>query len=179
MQRHKRLVLRSVLGSASGLERYPGVRNSNPLQYSCLESSMDRGARGLWSIGSQRVRHDWATERTHTHSWFTIVYIFRCTGKWFSYTYTYIYYLKIFLPFVFSFDGRNQSKITTISEIKTKVKVNISPASLFAWKKESEVTQSGPTLCDPMGCSLPGFSVHGIFQARILEWVPDHLNKQD
>ena len=38
-------------------------------------------------------------------------------------------------------------------------------------KSESEVTQLCPTLCDPMGCSLPGFSVHGIFQARILEWV--------
>ena len=37
--------------------------------------------------------------------------------------------------------------------------------------EESEVAQSCPTLCDPMGCSLPAFSVHGIFQARILEWV--------
>ena len=38
-------------------------------------------------------------------------------------------------------------------------------------KSESEVTQSCPTLCDPVDCSLPGFSVHGILQARILEWV--------
>ena len=34
-----------------------------------------------------------------------------------------------------------------------------------------EVTQSCPTLCDPMDCSLPGSSLHGIFQTRILEWV--------
>ena len=34
-----------------------------------------------------------------------------------------------------------------------------------------EVAQSCPTLCDPMDCSLPGSSVHGIFQARVLEWV--------
>ena len=33
-------------------------------------------------------------------------------------------------------------------------------------------TQSCPTLCDPKDCSLPGSSVHGIFQARILLWVP-------
>ena len=33
------------------------------------------------------------------------------------------------------------------------------------------VAQLCPTLCDPMDCSLPGSSVHGIFQARILEWV--------
>ena len=38
-------------------------------------------------------------------------------------------------------------------------------------KSESEVAQSCPTLCDPMDCSLPGSSVHGIFQARVLEWV--------
>ena len=38
-------------------------------------------------------------------------------------------------------------------------------------KSESEVTQSCPTLSDPMDYSLPGSSVHGIFQARVLEWV--------
>ena len=38
-------------------------------------------------------------------------------------------------------------------------------------KSESEVAQSCPTLRDPMDCSLPGSSAHGIFQARILEWV--------
>ena len=37
-------------------------------------------------------------------------------------------------------------------------------------KSESEVTQSCPTFSDPMDCSLPGSSVHGIFQARVLEW---------
>ena len=37
-------------------------------------------------------------------------------------------------------------------------------------KSESEVAQSCPTLNDPMDCSLPGSSVHGIFQARVLEW---------
>ena len=35
---------------------------------------------------------------------------------------------------------------------------------------ESEVAQSCPTLSDPMDCSLPGSSVHGIFQVRVLEW---------
>ena len=37
-------------------------------------------------------------------------------------------------------------------------------------KSESEVAQSCPTPSDPMDCSLPGSSVHGIFQARVLEW---------
>ena len=45
---------------------------------------------------------------------------------------------------------------------------------LLQWvkvKSESEVTQSCPTLRDPMDCSLPGSTIHGIFQARVLEWV--------
>ena len=37
-------------------------------------------------------------------------------------------------------------------------------------KSESEVAQSYPTLSDPMDCSIPGSSAHGIFQARVLEW---------
>ena len=39
------------------------------------------------------------------------------------------------------------------------------------WIGQSEVAQSCPTLCDPMDYSLPGSSVHGIFQARVLEWI--------
>ena len=38
-------------------------------------------------------------------------------------------------------------------------------------KSESEAAQSCPTLSDPMDRSLPGSSIHGIFQARVLEWV--------
>ena len=37
-------------------------------------------------------------------------------------------------------------------------------------KSESEVAQTCPTLHDPIDCSLPGSSIHGIFQARVLEW---------
>ena len=46
-------------------------------------------------------------------------------------------------------------------------------------KSESEVIQSCPTLQDPMDCSLPGSSVHGIFQARVLEWGAIPLNGGD
>ena len=37
-------------------------------------------------------------------------------------------------------------------------------------KNEREVAQLCPTLSDPMDCSLPGSSIHGIFQARVLQW---------
>ena len=43
------------------------------------------------------------------------------------------------------------------------------PPRIIEWV--SEVAQLCPTLCDPMDCSLQGSSVHGIFQARVLEWV--------
>ena len=39
--------------------------------------------------------------------------------------------------------------------------------------------QSNPTLCDPVDCSLPGFSVHGILQARTLEWVAISFSYND
>jgi len=45
-------------------------------------------------------------------------------------------------------------------------------------KSEREVAQSCLTLCDPMDCSLPGSSVHGIFQARVLEWVVIAFSKK-
>ena len=49
-----------------------------------------------------------------------------------------------------------------------------SPVQPVKW---SEVAQSCLTLCDPMDCSLSGFSVHGIFQARVLEWVAISLSR--
>ena len=44
------------------------------------------------------------------------------------------------------------------------------PSPMHESESEREVAQSCPTLSDPMDCSLPGSSVHGIFQARVLEW---------
>ena len=45
------------------------------------------------------------------------------------------------------------------------------PFHLQCMKVKSEVAQPCPTLSDPMDCSLPGSSIHGSFQARVLEWV--------
>ena len=44
-------------------------------------------------------------------------------------------------------------------------------------KSESEVAQSCPTLSDPKDCSLPGSSIHRIFQARVMEWVAIAFSK--
>ena len=56
----------------------------------------------------------------------------------------------------------NSMVIKMKKNLRRKMKVN---------HNHNEVTQSCPTLCDPVDCSPPGFSVHGILQARILEWV--------
>ena len=58
---------------------------------------------------------------------------------------------------------------------KQKLSTNLTPYKAYTkhWtylEGEGEVAQSCPTLCDPMDCSLPGSSIHGIFQARVLEW---------
>ena len=57
-------------------------------------------------------------------------------------------------------------KITTDCDSSHEIK-----RCLLLGRKESEVIQLCTTLCDPMDYSLPGSSIHGIFQARILEWV--------
>ena len=53
-----------------------------------------------------------------------------------------------------------------LTELRGKV-----PFRIFSSVQFSSVTQSCPTLCDHMDCSLPGSSVHEIFQARVLKWV--------
>ena len=59
-----------------------------------------------------------------------------------------------------------------LSHIKRPISKNEKTYFCFLQKDESKslVAQSCPTLHDPMDCSLPGSSIHGIFQARVLEW---------
>ena len=53
-------------GSIPGWGRSPGEQNGNPLQYSCLENSMDRGA---WQAMVYSVTKSWARLKMHTHHW--------------------------------------------------------------------------------------------------------------
>ena len=87
-------------GSIPGLGRSPGEGNGNPLQYSCLDNPMDRGAWGLQPMGSQRVGCDWAHTCTHAHTHVRVrthtadlqcCVSFTCTAKWVSYIYTYMH----------------------------------------------------------------------------------------
>ena len=67
--------------------------------------------------------------------------------------------------------GENQRKISSWLQQRERAIIIITILRYTQRKKESEVAQLWPTLCDPMDCSLSGSSVHGILQARILEWV--------
>ena len=76
-------------GSIPVLWRSAGEGNGNPLQYSCLENSMGRGAWQAISMGLQRVGHDWATN-THTHTYLSI--IFSLLWPWVNFVlYEYLY----------------------------------------------------------------------------------------
>ena len=65
----------------------------------------------------------------------------------------------------------NQHQHNQSREIVRQANTENVVLSLMAQKARSEVAQSCPTLCDPMDCSPPASSVHGILQARILEGV--------
>ena len=78
----------------------------------------------------------------------------------------------------FYFSGIRNGQIVRLFEVNTQLKLNIEV--LHRWQfhqafsglvKKLEVAQFCETLCDPKDCSLAGSSVHGIFQARVLEWV--------
>ena len=64
--------------------------------------------------------------------------------------------------------GRSMQPWFVFKAMSSLIKYQV-PSSLVSTL--ASVTQSCPTLCDPMDCSLPGYSVHEVLQARILEWV--------
>ena len=132
------------LGSIPGLERSPGEGNGNPFQYSCLENSLDRGAWWTTFHGVAKSRTQLRDEHFISFQWcLTSLHVLICHPCLLVGAMS----LHVFCPLC-----------TWI-------------VSLLTVENESEVTQSCPTLCDPVDCSPPGSSVHGIFQARILERV--------
>ena len=74
-------------------------------------------------------------------------------------------YMEPSWVFLYAATGRD-----TVSEL-TPAMIFFKKELLLVWEVKVSATQSYPTLCDPMDCSPRGSSVHGILQARILEWV--------
>ena len=80
--------------------------------------------------------------------------------------------LKMLSRLAITFLPRSKRLLISIPEIKKKKDKCRNHCSLWWWNEMMKVSQLCPTLCDPMGCSPPGSSVHGILQTRKLEWVP-------
>ena len=84
--------------------------------------------------------------------------------------------LRWFLPCGPEWKMRSPPWVTPTREI-WEVSDPLSSSNWWVIWVNSEVAQSCPTLCNPMDCSPSGSSVHGIFQARILEWVAISFSK--
>ena len=65
---------------------------------------------------------------------------------------------------------------THSSILAWEISWTVEPGGLQS-ESASEVAQLCVTICDPMDCSLPGSSIHGIFQAKVLEWVAISLSR--
>ena len=110
-----------------------GEGNGNPLQYSCLENPMDRGAWQATVHGVTRVGHDLATKPPNHLFLYTCDFHWVLTNwkiDWCSHSF--IHQIQLFLPFYFAL-GSDQIR---------------------------SVAQSCPTPCDPMNRSMPGLPVH-------------------
>ena len=148
------------LGLVSGSRRSSGEGNDNPLQYSCLENPMDRGA--LWATVHQviRIGHNWATN-TFTFMENQIFNVIISSTKLIKYQPCYEYAIDKWCEY----QKKKAKRWEQFLLLKWFLNID---AKLCC---EREVAQSCPTLCDPMDCSLQRSSVRRIFQARILEWI--------
>ena len=134
-------------------EASPGEGNGNPLQYSCLENPMDSGA---WWVTVHGIAKDWTWL-----SEYTLILALQ------------VYSLPTELPgkpkqYICIFILRWRKELT---KDKSPENPKLNSGNNFSCVCAYSVTQSCPTLCDPMDLSPPGSSVRGILQARILEWV--------
>ena len=155
--------------------QYTGEGNGNPLQYSCLQNSMDGGA---W----QATVHGVAKSQTRlsdftfflqfllenemaTHSSVLAWRIPMDRGAWWATVYG-----------AAELDTTKQRTYIHTYSIRNILVYRIQK-SLYSkwwwWFSHSVVSDS----CDPVDCSPPGSSVHGIFQARIMEWIATSFSR--
>ena len=135
--------------------------------------------RGVWQATGHRVtkESEWLDNNSNNfggiifllkYSWVTILY-YCCTAKWFSYIYTLLLLSRF-----------SHVRLRVTSETAAHPSLWFSRQEHWSglpfpspmqesekWKWSRSVV---PTLSDPMDCSLPGSSVHGVFQARVPEW---------
>ena len=126
----------------------PGEGKGNPLQYSCLENPMDRGA---WQAIVHRVAKNltwlkWVGIHVYLKQYLCLRYVIDCLLQ------------------------KGTSKCTFDSAVTPSGKWRNDQILKAPKIKSKWWLLSCVRLCDPVDCSLPGSSVHGIFQAKTLQW---------
>ena len=151
----------AILKITENLKKLFREGNGNPLQYSCLENPMDRGAwwAAVHGVSKSQTRLSDLTFTFHFHALekamatHSSVLAWRIPGMeeaWGAAVY-----------------GVAQSQ-TGLKRLSSSSRQLLCGLCVLCCAKS---LQSCLTLCDPMECSPPGSSVHGVLQARILEWV--------
>ena len=117
----------------------------------------------LQSMGSQRVRNDWETSLSPYMG--KLLRLLKCLCCYSQYGPR--------EPWLFqNFEGHHEIKLIVFSVTGSGKQSGCPGRKLSrAGVGCGLVIKLCPTLCDPMDCGLPGSSIHGIFQARVLEWV--------
>ena len=158
-------------GSIPGWGRSPRGGHNNLLQHSCLENPMDRGASWatLYRVRLQRVRHNWSD----------LACMYCIYPRSLSYAYldpktsrggfSELFDHRTSSPFLLLFFFIMQFKWCLVGDWCYTEQSLGNFLWKWKWMVKMLVTQLCPTLCHPMDCSLPGSSLHGILQARILE----------
>ena len=140
-------------GFGPWLGRSPAGGHGNTFQYSCLENPMERGG---WQATVHGVAKHWTWLSDWAHTWSLLVSA-RFSFSW--------HISPWMIPAWALFQvGKTVNFASVISGPPLLDNAAVSWLLTVVWSLS-------PTLCDPMDCSLPGSSVHGILQARILEWV--------
>ena len=174
-------------GPIPGSGRSPIVGNGNTFQYSCLENF--HGQRSLAGYSPRRHKESDTTEclrarvrtHTHTHTRGNLAYLTVDLGHSFSpafelkFTSLVVLDLRHFLSdktYTTSSPGYPACQLQNLGHLSIHNHVSqLLIISIIYIHVCTKSLQSCLTLCNPMDCSPLGFSVHGIFQARILEWV--------
>ena len=162
-------------GSITGSGRSPGGEHSNPLQYSCLENHMDRGV--WWATVHSVIKSEMTKAPTHARCFCAGHNLHRLTQQpcW-----SCIFVLSIRLGLyllpkcvwgAYCVSNVGTSVAQQTKQIKISTSRNLHSSGTYSLVGVVQSLKSCPTLCNPMNCSPPGSSVHGILQARILEWV--------
>ena len=167
------------LGWISGSGRFPGGGNGNPLQYSCLGKPTDRGA---WQPTVHRVTKSGTGLSMHAR----ILWKKKAAMNipipifvWLYFNFSWVISMngmaRLYGRCVFNLLRNTLWELTPPlihlgSDKEPLISLGLTQGKILILLSLS-LAQLCPTLCDPMDCSPAGFSVHGILQARIPEWV--------